>query len=216
MDRQLKQRVVGAAVLVMLGVIFIPIFLDNGGTSNSVPDVADIPAAPDDDFASRVVPLEEAEIDALTARAQAPAPPTIVSDEQEDPPVDDEPGEAPSAPAPPAAQERQPRAAAATTADALPPSAPVDVVVAELPSPREAVEAWTVQLGSFSSDANAKRLIDRLRAGGYPAYLERRVDGDVTAFKVRVGPQIRREEADEVRRRLEKEFELKGMLVRYR
>ena len=29
MDRQLKQRVVGAALLVAIGVVVIPIFLDN-------------------------------------------------------------------------------------------------------------------------------------------------------------------------------------------
>ncbi len=222
MDRQLKQRVVGAAVLVMLGVIFIPIFLDDGGISNGVPDVADIPPPPDDDFATRVVPLDEADIDDLSARAQAPAPATIVSDVVDDPPIDEEPAAADVASAPPAANE-PPTAPAIetaetveTTADAHSSSAPAEVAVAELPSPREAVEAWTVQLGSFSSDTNARRLIDKLRAGGYPAYLERRVDGDTTAFKVRVGPQIRREEALEVRNRLEQEFELKGMLVRYR
>ncbi len=37
MDRQLKQRVVGAGLLIALGVIFIPIFLDNGGVDSPVP-----------------------------------------------------------------------------------------------------------------------------------------------------------------------------------
>ncbi|MGR8921553.1 MAG: SPOR domain-containing protein, partial [Gammaproteobacteria bacterium] len=83
-------------------------------------------------------------------------------------------------------------------------------------APRADVDAWTVQLGSFSDDANARRLIDKLRKAGHPAYLERRVDGEKTVFKVRVGPQIRREEAEQVRDRLEQEFALKGMLVRYR
>ncbi len=215
MDRQVKQRVVGAAILVVLGVIFIPIFLDDGGLERSVPDVADLPPVPQDDFASRVVPLDEAEIEALHERAASSvdsletppagsgsppdaAPAEAVAATEETPPGDDGSDNA----APPAAQ----RAASV-------PSAPV---ADELPAPRETLEAWTVQLGSFANGDNARRLIEKLREGGYPAYLERRVEQDTTVFKVRVGPQIRREEADQVRAQLEQQFALKGMLVRYR
>ena len=49
MDRQLKQRVVGAGLLVAFGVIFIPIFLDNGGVESPVPPSMNIPPAPTED-----------------------------------------------------------------------------------------------------------------------------------------------------------------------
>ena len=71
MDRQLKQRVVGAAVLVVLGVIFIPIFLESGTHDELVSDVAQLPDAPDNPFEPSVQPLDEAEVEAMAREARA-------------------------------------------------------------------------------------------------------------------------------------------------
>ena len=59
MDRQLKQRVVGAGLLVAFGVIFIPIFLDNGGVESPVPASMNIPPAPTEDVSQRAPALGE-------------------------------------------------------------------------------------------------------------------------------------------------------------
>jgi DedD protein len=56
MDDRLKKRLVGAAVLVLAAVIFVPIMLDQGGES-PLPAARMVPAEPLDGSAARVVPL---------------------------------------------------------------------------------------------------------------------------------------------------------------
>jgi DedD protein len=75
------------------------------------------------------------------------------------------------------------------------------------------VGSWTVQLGSFSSDLNAKKLVDKLKAAGYKAYTEPRLEQGATVFKVRVGPTPGKAEAERLRQRIETQFEARGMLV---
>ncbi len=57
MDEQLKRRLVGAVVLVSLGVIFIPMLLEGPSGSGNHQKVAEIPPPPASDFISRIVPL---------------------------------------------------------------------------------------------------------------------------------------------------------------
>ena len=195
MDRQLQQRVVGAAVLVALGVIFIPIFLDDGALDTRVPRLSNIPPAPEGDFTSRVIPLSEKAIDDLEARASQPVVvPDLVS--ETDYSNSQELSEPPETSI---ASHREDEGAEATIESA----------------PRTGVVAWTVKLGSFANDENARRLIDKLREAGFPAYLERQLDDAGTAFKVRVGPEIRPEDAEKLRANLEDKFALKGLLLRY-
>ena len=219
MDRQLKQRVVGAAMLVALGVIFIPLFLDDGALDTHVPDVGAIRPEPQGDFSSRVVPLDEAEIEAFDRRAQSQLEADARSGRDPSKPVI--PAAVPELPraitgsgqTPPSGADRRaadPDTAVATTTPD--PDAPFETAHA----PRAGVKAWAVQLGSFANDANAKRLIEKLRASGYAAYLERSLETDATVFKVRVGPHIQRAEAEETRQQLEQKFALKGLLLRYR
>ena len=199
MDRQLQQRVVGAAVLVALGVIFIPIFLDDGALDTRVPKVGNIPPAPqgdgESDYSSRVIPLSEEAISDLEERTMQPVDvPELDASSDDVEAVED------------TVTPTTPIASGVEGGDA---DTSADV------SPRTGVVAWTVQLGSFADDENAKRLIAKLRDAGFPAYLERQVEDAGTAFKVRVGPEIRREDAEKLRANLENKFALKGMLLRY-
>ena len=70
-----------------------------------------------------------------------------------------------------------------------------------------------MQLGSFASDINAKKLVDKLKAAGYKAYSEPRLEQGATVFKVRVGPTPGKAEAERLRQRIEGQFEAHGMLV---
>ena len=71
------------------------------------------------------------------------------------------------------------------------------------PSPREAAETpaaragpqWAVQVGSFSSRANADRLSEWCREQGYGAKVVTGQDGGRTLHRVRVGPYASREDA---------------------
>ncbi|MGE0486129.1 MAG: SPOR domain-containing protein [Gammaproteobacteria bacterium] len=244
MDRQLKQRVVGAAVLVALGVIFIPLILDHNGIETRPTDAVDIPPAPSDDFTSRVEPLDEAAIAELEQRAAErvelpdgdeasmseevtpgdgpaepgediepvpPAPPEPVTSPAPDVPA------APAEPLQPATLAPKPVEVPARSPQRVPSPIPASDDDATRPAPPAGGgdPAWTVQLGSFGNAENAARLSDKLRAAGYPGYVEKRAEAGALVYKVRVGPQGSRAEAEQVRARLTAQFELKGLLLHY-
>jgi DedD protein len=71
--------------------------------------------------------------------------------------------------------------------------------------------AWVIQAGSFSSHDNAARLVTELRKKGLPAWLVK-PSAPGGHFRVLVGPQIDRDEADAVAERLKREFKLAGQV----
>jgi DedD protein len=200
MERRLKERLIGASVLVMLAVIFIPMLLDDSEHVETKITGSNIPARPEGDFTSKIVPLPGGDFE----KPEAVAGPTMV--------------EAP--PAPPAAapvQQAAPAVApepARTTApqpEAKPTAAQAGATVPE----RVGLSAWVVQLGSFSSEENATGLERRLRDAGYTSFVEPlRQDGEA-AYRVRVGPELLRSEAQALRDRIKSELGLDGIVVSY-
>jgi DedD protein len=190
MDPQLKQRVVGAAVLVAVGVMVIPLFLDRGdeGPNRGLP--FDVEITRPADFSSRVVPLDD---DMMTEVERAmDATPEELAESAD---WGDETLTIPEQTAETSAV--QPPAIAAVTA------------------PRTGVTAWVVQLGSFSSEANAIGLVERLKKEGYAAFIEPLHDDGKVAYRVRVGPELTKETADQVRDKLKKDVDIKGIVMRY-
>ena len=85
------------------------------------------------------------------------------------------------------------------------------------PAPAEPVAApvgdWVVQLGSFSSTANAEGLRDTLLTQGYNAYTQSsHVDGK-SVTRVYVGPVVDRDGANRLRDELARRHGSKGMVV---
>ncbi|MEM7540182.1 MAG: SPOR domain-containing protein [Pseudomonadota bacterium] len=181
MDPHLQQRLLGAAILVALGVVFIPLLLDHGGSSSEAPQLREeIPEQPPEDFSSSVIPLNEEAIEALRSEALTPAP-AIVREE-------------------PIAEE-------------LPDKDPNQ---GETVTTRTGLNAWVVQLGSFADEENAQRLVAKLKGAGHSAYVDQVADDGNAQFKVRVGPEITREQAAAVMAELERSFGTKGILLKYR
>lgn len=158
MDERLKQRLVGASVLVALAVIIVPMLLDGAGRKARDPATFEIPPQPE--LSQR--PLQKLEdIVPVPTPAQA-----LVGHDGE--------GEA-----------------------------------AETATPH----AWAVQVGAFSSEANAIVLRDKLRSKGHPAFVE--ASGDKSQFRVRIGPEASKSLADELRDTLAAEYGHPGIVVRY-
>lgn len=203
MERPLKQRLVGAAVLVGLAVIFVPMLVERSPIETPRIEESNIPAAPatapSGEFTSKIVPLEPVE----------PVTPVV-------PPSAEQAMEA-AAPAAVAAGETSTAAAREGAVPRVPPSA---VDEGGEPAPvgadqRAAVNAWVIQLGSFASEQNARDLEARLQKEGYAAFVEKIGAGEEQKFRVRVGPELLRAKADQAREKLEKELNLKGIVVRY-
>lgn len=206
MERPLKQRLVGAAVLVGLAVIFVPMLVERSPIETPRIEESNIPAAPatapSGEFTSKIVPLEPVE----------PVTPVV-------PPSAEQAMEAaaPSAPAAVAGGETPTAAVREGAVPRVPPSAvddggePARVGADQ----RAGVNAWVIQLGSFASEQNARDLEARLQKEGYAAFVEKIGAGEEQKFRVRVGPELLRAKADQAREKLEKELNLKGIVVRY-
>ena len=194
MNYQLKQRLVGAAVLVLLAVIVIPMVLDQPITPAPQIRRSPIPPKPEGEFSSRIIPLDPPETPLVEAQRAKKVP---IEPAETD--ADDSAGTAPSpadgaqfqgAAAP---SESQPAAAAG----------------------QSELTAWAVQLGSFSSAQNAVALRDRLRKKGYTAFVEKGRAHGSEITRVFVGPELARDQADKIVKKLYAETRLKGMVVRY-
>ncbi len=77
------------------------------------------------------------------------------------------------------------------------------------------LSAWIVQLGSFTEEDNAQSLNEKLRKAGYPAFVEPLKKNGKISYRVRVGPEIRRSEADLLLKNLKDKMKLDGIVVTY-
>jgi DedD protein len=191
MDRALKERIIGAIVLVVFAVLVVPVFLDGpskqgsdvseaitlpgqNGTANKTQTIVldrdrtePVPAGnPEPDKAAA------AEEETVTEDSPPPAPAELVAKVQPEQP----------ATAPPDENSVAKEQAPATTES----------------GPQSTTGMWAVQLGSFSSKQNAERLAADLRDNGYAAFLSQLNKGDTPLHRVRVGPQKDRQDAEAV------------------
>lgn len=72
---------------------------------------------------------------------------------------------------------------------------------------------WVVQLGSFAKQSNAVTLRDRLRAMGYGAFVKPVATTAGMRARVYVGPELPKEEASQLSRKLGVEVKLRGLVV---
>lgn len=77
------------------------------------------------------------------------------------------------------------------------------------------VSAWAVQIGAFKveSEANTKR--DQLRQAGFAAFAEK-INADAgVLWRVRIGPENKRADADAVKAGVKRRFGIDGIVVPY-
>ena len=77
------------------------------------------------------------------------------------------------------------------------------------------LSAWIVQLGSFTDEDNAQSLNEKLRKAGYPAFVEPLKKNGKISYRVRVGPEIKRSEADLLLKNMKDKMKLDGIVVSY-
>lgn len=188
MDTRVKERLVGAAVLVGIIVAFVPEMLSGPRHENSAPASSD--------------QVRTYTID-LSRGADASGPPREVVP-AEAPAADPAPAPETGATTPASEQETQSTSVDSTAASSSnePPATPA------APAAREAAtvdSGWAVQLGSFANRENAERLAQALRKDGYRAFVSRSGSGASTRHRVRVGPEQVRSNAEALAQRLRRE-----------
>ena len=186
MQQRLKERLVGAAVLVIIAVIFIPMILTGPVDSGSI-SKTNIPERPDNKFNSKLVPL--------TDNLQPMQPEEIAKELEEK--VAIEP-----------LTDKAIEQSDLTDKEAVKQEKSIN-------DKQVGLSAWVVQLGSFSSKVNADKLNLQLRKEGFPAFVEPIKQKNETAYRVRVGPELLRSDADALLKKIKTKMKLEGIVLRY-
>lgn len=214
MDQSTKQRVVGIAVIVVAAVVLLPVLFDGQGSyelpiQSRIPEPTPYPtppriiperpiieadsAAPVVDTVAPVEPLDQDQA-TITAEVTADEPPASPSDASAPVSIDDIIASLnlDSVQREPEASDDAPR----LDADGLP-------------------EGWSVRLASFSSETNARNLVERLLSAGHRAYTRPIASAQGPLVAVYVGPSVDRAAVQQLQQQLQEQFQLAGIVVRY-
>ena len=201
MEPALKQRLVGAAVLIALAVIFLPMLIQGPAPESGVADVPlDAPRAPQGEFETRDLPLvvpEAAPADGALGMDAAPAPAA-------NPDAADLASAVTNPPAPAATVASAPLASAPLRDAGAATTQPLPAATLAKPELFPAPTAggnYAVNFGSFSTAASADRLVASLRNSQLPGYRETATVDGKTVQRVRIGPYATRAEAESARLR---------------
>jgi DedD protein len=84
---------------------------------------------------------------------------------------------------------------------------------APVSKPSDSLVRWVVQVGSFSNSKAADILVADLRLGGMTAFSEKVSSASGTTYKVRIGPELDRDKAVELARKVKAERKLDGFVT---
>ena len=206
MEPALKQRLVGAAVLIALAVIFLPMLIQGPAPESGIAEVPlDAPAAPQGEFETRDLPLvapEAAPAEGALGMDAAPLPqPAATNPDAADLASADlatAPAPAPASAATIASAPLRDTATPTTTRPLPEDTAPA--TSAPLPAATAGGD-YAVNFGSFSSVSSAESLVASLKKSQLPGYRESANVGGKAVQRVRIGPFATRAEAEAARLR---------------
>lgn len=166
-----------------------------------------------DDVKAQVVVLNATATPAAAATASLPVPaaatPAVTTEAL--PPEPAKPATTPPAPAakPTAAKPVETKPAPAKPA-ATKPAASTTVATASTPAASNV--GFAVQLGAFTNAADANALRDKVRAGGFSAFVEQVRTDKGALNRVRVGPVASRADAEKLKSQVAAKFGINGMV----
>lgn len=226
MDKVLKQRLVGASILIALAVIFLPMLFDgdSGETGDQRELALDLPNQPAEERRIRRLALDPDEArrpESDTGRAEPPVeqtvpepmpePPTSTESSESSVGESDDAGERRADQGPAEAEPVEPAADADDSAEGAPdpdagPAAPEEPVE---PEPEPAAEretptadlddSWSVQVAVFSNRDTAMSISERLGDLGHRVSMDELVRDQAELFRLRTGPYASRGEAEQAR-----------------
>lgn len=209
MSHDLKRRLIGATVLISLAIIFLPMILEHEPLMVDRGKMTPIPKAPNEKFDSSLirdeVPEENPQPVAMNGSSEAlPQPATAP---------------APSSEPAPAAQIAAADAKPATDLEPAKPEPIPEPVKKPTPKPAQTqpgLSAWVIQVGSFSNQDNAKKLVQRLRKAGLDTMdPQPAIVNGKQLYRVKVGPELAKANAVKLLPKVKKVAGLQGTVVRY-
>lgn len=208
METPVKQRLIGAVVLALVAILFLPLVLTNDVKAPDVSEVPlDMPKAPESEFETRDLPLNvptgKAPAGGVLGVPKAPVDTAIEL------PVTDN------------ATDGNPDATVvgspdSSTIQTVEPVKPADVKPVETrpvaTTPKPSVEKpsevkpaavaagnFTITIGSFTNLESANNLVSRLKAQKLPVLTEKITVSGKPALKIRIGPYADRASAEAAR-----------------
>ena len=206
METTLKQRLIGAAVIIALAVIFVPMILDGSGRQESVAINMEVPPEPTFTFDSELPdpkqldelpPIEASKDIPVEIPEKSPANTVKESTAEEKKLVEVESMPV-VASAPQVPEEKKPQ--------------PVEATENHIKT-NPALSAWAVQVAAFGEKNKALALQEKLIASKISAFTEQSGTAGKVIYRVKVGPELKRENAEKLRDKIEKEHGLKGSFV---
>ncbi len=181
MDRALKERIIGATILVLVMVLVVPVFLD-GPPGNG-------------EIISQRVPLPGQADQKMQ---------TVVLNRDRSDPVPANSGTATIVPPPPAPRPIVRKQTDIVSRPTASPQPAAQQAVTKQPEAASTTGMWVVQLGSFGKQENAERLAADLRKQGFVAFLSQLSTSSGRLHRVRTGPQKDRKSAEALAEKLRK------------
>ena len=184
---RLKQRLLGAIVLVALAVIFIPMLLSGGRDTEMPVFGSNVP-----ERSAEIKNIQHIDITESKQTEAKPINPKSI-------PI------ANGVPEPEVVKEEKPNVLVETISE----------LTKEENKSHIKETVWAVQVGSFTKQSNALGLKEKLRKKKIHAFVERIMKNNKATYRVRVGPEISREKAEALKQKLKKEFKLNGLVVKH-
>ena len=193
MNEVLKQRLVGALILVALGVIFWPIIFVQPG-SDDVTELRPVPPRPE----VAATPLAPPEQAGLRASPQ----------------LDNESAAPDPAPPPTREPEASVSEAGAADDDAMPATRSSSPQPLQVDNDGVPV-AWILQIASVSDAEKAETLRARLVALNYKAYVKKVERNGKVLHRIYLGPKFERAKLEVLQDKIDAEFGVSTMVTRY-
>jgi DedD protein len=200
-----KHRIAGAIILVSLAVIFVPMLLDESGSTAENQTLTKIPERDAADTKVVIAPVVPPVPESGKTPSIEPETPAAVPEKSASVAKSETISPEPKIPAThTAAVERK----TDNTAKAKP--------VAAKPSDVDRIsKGWVVQVGTFSNADNAGRLRDKLQGQGYSVNSESVTVQGNKAVRLRVGPYRDKAAASKAQAQLQKELSIQGVVLAY-
>ncbi len=211
MQQQLKERLIGATVIVAIVVIFVPMILTGPIDQDPIMQT-NIPERPTDNNYSRLMPLTQ--LQQIPNQSNQATKPELAETKD--------------------SVEIAITAVATDPITALEPEkiilslkvepnlstlseqkSSIAIPVQDQKNKQIGLTAWVVQLGSFSSKINADKLNVNLKKAGFAAFVDPLTKNGKTSYRVRIGPEILRADADRLLQDVKTKMKLKGIIVNY-
>ena len=197
METPVKQRLIGALVLALVAILFLPMLLKPDVKAPDVSEVPlDMPKAPESQFETRDLPLNVPS--SKTPEGGVLGVPRAPVDAVVETPIVDQPI---------AAANTSPGSTLPVTSSTVEAPKPVDVkpVTSTSSKPVDVKPAavaagnFTITIGSFTKLDSANALVARLKAEKLPVLTEKIMVNGKPALKIRIGPYADRASAEAAR-----------------